>query len=529
MPGVGTDFTAQEMGFPHAPAPPPGDTVPGGGGASVAHFLTFSSLVQTAARTYRYSYDEALRDSPQNARAMWRDVVLWKSIRARQRPVAQLSWSIEPQDETDPAEVEAAKLVTEIIEATPRFQQFKVSLLNAIWFGRAAVEVEYQWETWYGRQVMSVRDWTPVNGDKLRFRWDGTPGVLVNAMYPGTKEATDWGMAHFITGREREQYIIHRHEPDDMDWLEGEMAGAVHGVGLRGRLYWFWWLKQQVFALMMNYLERFANGLTIFYYDAHNPGAKQEAEAAAKAQFTSNALLYPRWINGNVSPNGVERLEVGTASPILLWNLVSEYFDPIITQAILGQSLSSDHTGSGGLGGAGVAKFQSETLDEIIAYDALDLQDTIQSDFVKVLYKYNAKGVRPGQFTLQVDTPNSEELLQYAEMLFEWGAGLDEDEMFKLAKLTKPKPGGAILSKVGAMQAAAIAAMPQGVPSAGPAGPQAVPSQGAPSSPVPGDLTGQATPEMAFARRNGKSSSSARFVKPKVQNRHLPKRRLVRG
>ena len=520
-PGLGGDYSASEWGFPKPPAPPPGDKMPGGGGYSVPGFLSFSSLVRTAARTFLSTFDEALLNSPQNARAMWRDIVLWKAIRARQRPTAQLNWSIEPKDETDPAEIESAALVTEIIESIPRFQQMKVSLLNAIWFGKYAVEVDYQWQTWYGRQVMCVRDWIPINGDKIRYKWDHTPGILVNAIYPGEREYTDTGPCHFLYGREREQYVIHRHEPDDADYIDGQTAGSVMGVGLRGRLYWFWWLKQQVFALLMNYLERFSNGLTIFYYDAHNPAAKEEAEAAARSQFSNTALLYPRWMMGNSAPNGVERLEVGTASPILLWNLVSEYFDPTMTQAIVGQTLSSDHTGSGGLGGGGVAKFQSETLDEILAYDALDLQDTLQTDLVEVLYKYNCKGVRPGRFKFTVESPDSEAILGYAQQLFELGAGLDEDELFDLAKLTKPKPGSAILSKVGAMQAAAVAAAPQGVPMAGPAGlPSPDQSGQPPQQAVPGDLTGQATPAMAF-RRGSKLRRSSRT--------QLPRRRLVRA
>lgn len=506
--GQGVNFTAAELGFPPNAPPPAGPVVPGGGGQSVPQFVSFSSLVQTASRTFLATFDEALINSPQNARAMWRDLVLWKALRARQRPTAQLSWTIEPKDETDPAEIESAQLVTEIIESIPRFQQFKISLLNALWFGKYAVEIAYQWETWYGRQVMTVRDWVPLNGDKMRFKWDHTPGILVNASYPGSKEYTDYGPAHFLYGREREQYVVHRHEPDDADWIDGQMAGAVMGVGLRGRVYWFWWLKQQVFALLMNYLERFSNGLTVFYYDAHNPAAKEEAEAAARSQFSNTALLYPRWMMGNTAPNGIERLEVGTASPILLWNLVKDYFDPIMTEAFVGQSLSSDHTGSGGLGGGGVAKFQSETLDEILAYDAFDLQDTLQTDLVNVIYKYNCKGVRPGKFQFTVESPDSEAILSYAQTLYEMGMSLDGDQLYDLAKIAKPKPGSEIVSKIGAMQAAAVASMPQGIPSAAPAGP------------APSPQPGQPAPSMAY-NRNGKTKKS--------RGQRLPQRRLVRA
>jgi phage gp29-like protein len=488
MAGRGTDYSAGEMGFPPPPPPPPGDLPPGGGGASTPHFLSFAGLVQTAARTYRYTFDEAIRDNRANALAMRRDCVLWAALRARQMPTSQLSWDLSARDETDPAEVEAAKLVTEVIESIPRFQVMKMLLLEALWFGKYATEVVYGWETWRGRQVLTVQGFYPINGDKIRFKWDGTPGVLVNGTYPGSWEATDWGMAHFVTPEEREQYVIHEHEPDDADWTEGEMAGAVHGVGLRGRLYWFWWLKQQVFGLLMNYLERFSNGVTVFYYNAHNPEAQAAAAAAAQQQFSNTALLYPRWVSENPDTNKIERLEVGTASPALLQSLVETYFDDVMTRAILGQTLSSSAQATGL--GSGVAELHGETLDEIIKYDAVNLEETLQRDLVNVLYRYNAPGVRPGKFKFSVDTPNAEAVLGYAGQLYQMGMALDEDQLYDVSQLTKPKPGGGIVSQIGQMAPAAVQIPAQGVPTAQPAG--------APPGQMPPDAAGA----LAY-RRNG--------------------------
>lgn len=469
-------FTPPEMGFPGRPASPPGNMPPGDGAYTTPNFLTFSGLVQSAARAYRYTTDEALRDSTTNAKAMRRDPVLMGALRARQRPTAQLTWHITPKDDTDPGESEAAALVTKIMEAIPRFQKMKMQLLESIWFGKYAVEVIYRWETWFGdRQVLTIADFIPINGDKIRYKWDGTPGILVYAGFPGEKEATDWGLCHFLTPDERRQYIIHEHEPDDSDWTEPEMAGSIHGVGVRGRLYWMWWLKQQVFGLLMNYLTRFANGLTIFYYNASDKRAKAEAENAARQQFHNVALLYPRWNTERPDTNKVERLEVGTASPQLLWNLIGEYFDDIMVRYILGQTLSMDHTGSGGLGGSGAAKFQSETLDEIIKYDAVDLAETMQH-VVNVLYEYNCPGIKPGKFEFEIDSPNSEELMSYGQQLFEWGVPLDEDQAYKVSQWQKPKPGAGIITKLGAMQPAGLG-MPEGVPVAGGVA-QPNPSQG---------------------------------------------------
>ena len=96
---------------------------------------------------------------------MRRDTVLWSALRARQRPTAQLGWVIDPRDETDPAECEGAKLITEIVEDIPRFQKLKMQLLEALWFGKYATEAVYRWENHNGRTCLKVVDHIPIMGD----------------------------------------------------------------------------------------------------------------------------------------------------------------------------------------------------------------------------------------------------------------------------------------------------------------------------------------------------------------------------
>src|SRR6516165_2715156 len=84
-----------EEGYP-LPVAPANDQVPPGGGKLVTpHYLTFSQLVNLAARNYRWTHDEALRQSHTNALAIRRDPIIMDALRSRQIATAQLPWHLE--------------------------------------------------------------------------------------------------------------------------------------------------------------------------------------------------------------------------------------------------------------------------------------------------------------------------------------------------------------------------------------------------------------------------------------------------
>ncbi|MEM4323591.1 MAG: hypothetical protein QXO37_07015, partial [Candidatus Nitrosocaldaceae archaeon] len=50
---------------------------------TLPHYITFSQLVNLGTRTYRYTFDEALRNNRVNALAMRRDPIVYYSLRMR--------------------------------------------------------------------------------------------------------------------------------------------------------------------------------------------------------------------------------------------------------------------------------------------------------------------------------------------------------------------------------------------------------------------------------------------------------------
>ncbi len=462
-----------DMGFGPAVAPPsrPSDGLPPGAGRlAIAPYMTFSQIVNNVSRTYRWSFDEALRHNRLNALAIRRDPVVMDALRSRQIPVAQLQWHLEAEDDQDTRQQEAVKRITKIIERIPRFQQLKIHLLEAVWWGRYGVQLSYAWDWSTGERRLVVRDHKPIMGDKLAFKWSGQPGVLVHATYPGTWEVTDRGRAHFFTPEERQQIIIHKHEPEDADFYEGELAGQLHGVGIRSRIYWFWFLKQQVLAFLMDYLERMgAGGFTIYYYEAGNTSSLDEVKAAAEEQHRNNTILFPRFKDAPNGGPGVQRIEVSQAGAQLIQALVTSYCDEVIRRFILGQNLTSEARGTGL--GSGVADLHADTFARLVKYDAQNLAETLTTDLVAVIQRVLYPDIPPLRFVFDVDKPNAMDVLEAAESFYGMGGTIDEDELRSIIGLAKPAPGHAMLSKMASLSPQVAGAMPGGVPMMGPPGP----------------------------------------------------------
>lgn len=441
-----------EMGHqlpqPATPAPPgSGAEPPGLGTFVVPHFQSFASVWNTVSRTYRWTFDEALVHSVQNAKAYRRDPVVWEALRARQMPLAGSEWSIKPRSETDKADVEHSKRVQGAIEETPNLQQLLMYLQEAIWYGRYGASLIYGWDYSEGYRRAVVKEHEPINGDKLVFRYSGEVGILVGGNYQGSWIPTDRGRAHICTSEERQAVMVHRFEREDADFYDAVQAGRVEGVGVRDRLYWFMYLKQRVLAWMMEFLERVgAGGLTIYYYESGNQASLREVKEAAEKQRQNTSILFPRYSDGKAGP-GIERLDPSQSGAQMMYQLITEYFDRVIRRVILGQSLSAEAGGTGL--GSGVAELHADTLNKIITYDARNLQETLTKDFVSVISRHIDPSKRCPKWIYDVDKPNASEYMDAATRFFEMGGDIDEDSTRSVLGMPKPKPGVPVLSKYG--------------------------------------------------------------------------------
>lgn len=465
------DETPQEMGYPHASAPAGGQMTPGGSKWITSHPDQYVSVYNFLSRTYWWTHDEALRDSGTcNTNAMWADAIISTAIRDRQRPVVQLEYQLECRDPGDPNEKLWKDRVTQVLEDIPDFQQLRRCLLDAIWWGRAGVQMIYDWDHSQGFKRMIVRQWEPVHGDTLVFKFDGRLGWLVNSNMVGQAgvEVIEGrgGRAKFLTPDEEEAVLVHNFEPMGADYYSPEMAGSVKGTGYRGRVYWYWWLKHNLQRIMFNFLKKAGNGFFLAGYAAGNDEELQALQAAMESQ-EGNSVIYVPVDNQRTLEQTLHHLPVSLAGADFQWKVV-ESLNSLIRDAILGNS-ASNKSAPAGIGGS-QADHMGFTDDERVKYDAQDLETPMQK-LVNVLYKHMCPGVRPAKFRFLADKRQPGEIMEATKFAMEAGMAVGENWVRDSLGIPEPGKGEPILSMVQGQQATALNAVPGGVPQAGPGGP----------------------------------------------------------
>lgn len=444
------------------------------------HVVTFQGILRNVAKVYQAS-DESVRDSLENARFMRNDTGIMECLEQRQRSTALLDWKLAPDDENDPEQLALCDELTRILKATPRFMQYRECLLEALWYGKYAIQNRYRWKFLRGKRRLVVDHWEPINGDKLVFRFDDGSaewnpdqiGIRVGAgMFLGDRvrgrwvveregklQATEHGLAYFLENWERDLLTVHKHRIEDGEYESPERAGRIHGVGIRDRIYWLWYQKQESMAWLMEYLERSAFGIEIWSYPAANPEAEKKTRKAAEERIGNgrNVVLVPRFPESEMLSTDVKRIEPGMAGVDALDRILREYFGHQIKRYILGQILTSE-TASTGLG-SGVASIHLDTYLQIVKYDATNLEETVTRELLDPLKRFNfpQHANTPIYFKILTESPDIEGKLKAWHQAWEMGLGLKAEEVGNLIGATKPAKGDEVLQSPQAAQAQQMA------------------------------------------------------------------------
>ncbi len=416
---------------------------------ALAHVETFASLWNTATKTYSWRWDEAYRRSRTDAVAMRRDCFLQSLLFERKYPTAQMSWHLEPDNKKDPVQAATCDYLKTCIDTLPNVAEMLMMLLDALWYGRAGIQIVWAWREINGpdgqkKRSIVPQDVIPVNGDKIQFEWDGTPQVR---LYGGAKDDapsedfawTDLGkMLRLWRPYWRDRFVIHQADIIDADWYEADMAGGVHGVGIRHWIYWYDFVRKEVATYILEFLERCGTGFTVYYYDPGNPQDAARAQQIAKQQGRNTWIIWPRQPGDKGAQSGVERIEPNTSGATVLKEMLS-YYDQYIERFVVGQSMSSGADNESGLGGSGRAQFAKATKAYIITHDCLKLAGTLSRDLVLPLQRYNCPEAQFGiRWKFDIEKEDPEAKLTAGKTLVELGVPVIQDELRQAGGYAKP-------------------------------------------------------------------------------------------
>jgi len=445
------------------------DLPPGEGGLVIPHEDTFNAVYGWAYQQYGHLFDEAVQNSLPNAYAMRLDPVIMEPLETRKRAVALLPWHLEAFDVDDQNQVKAAQATERRIKMLPDLEALHFSLSDGIWYGRQGAQILYDWDVseFDGRRGIKPTDWVPIEGDKLVFKWKGSLGIKVGPKYQGTWEPADGGggggMCHFFTPNERQNIIGHRYVKEDAPYWKGQMAGAVQGVGLRHRLYWFWAAKNMLTGLLADYLRWFAQGLMVLRYELGNEKHMMEMQARAMESQGKPFFLMPvAPDSGDPKYDPIQMLNPSAASTNLITDLIANYYDDVIRRMILGQGGTTMNEG-GGLND-GIATLHANTFSGVVKFDALLLSASLSRDFVTVIHRWSYPGMPPPRHVFDIDTPNVGQQLEAAQFIVGAGGKINLTALKKAAGLPPIKPGDEELGGPAPMQPTSVDGMQEGLP-----------------------------------------------------------------
>jgi hypothetical protein len=447
----------------------------------VPHIYTASGRYGIASQSY-LNMDEALRDSRQNAERMRSDCGIMECIEQRQRAVALLPWHIEPDDPKDQRQKDLATAMTAIIEKTPRFTEMRRNALEAIWFGRSGIANSFGSKLVRGQWRTVVKKWEPRHGDKIVFRYDDGSkdvdpdqiGIRVSTNFRNsyTKsmighgiqskiQPTEMGLVYWLDRWERQTMIVHKHMVEDGPYEDPRMAGRIHGIGIRDRIYWTWYAMVECLQRVVEYLDRAAFGVEVWPYQQGNAKSKEATEQAAFGSMGGGRTVILAPIPPG--PDDPDRymphlIEPGLGGVSATMEIIRTYFGHKIKRYILGQTLSSEAESTGM--GSGVSDAHLATLSDILSYDARNLEETLTTDFLRPLQYWNFRDSYDCdlKFVIDTESDNVKEHLTAIKLCWDMGLKIKADELNGIVGLAKPDDDDEILQNPAMAQAAMMAA-----------------------------------------------------------------------
>jgi phage gp29-like protein len=290
-----------------------------------------------------------------------KDAHLAALLQTRKMAVLSLDYEVLPCAQT-PEDEKVADLVGEMVYRISSLEAAFLDLLDAIGKGFALSEIV--WEAAGGRARVADLRWIPQK--RVVFGEDGRPRLLAGAGDWRGTEPPPW------------KVVYHRYKARSGFPTR---AGALRVVG------WMYLLKNYALKDWAAFNEVFGMPLRLGKYDPMASPADREALLQAIRNLGSDAA-------GVISKTTeIEFVQAASRSGVNPYQAMAEFCNREMSKAVLGQTLTTDTTGSTGTYAA--ARAHAQVRRDLVEADAQALAATIREQLLRPLVGFNFGWDRP--------------------------------------------------------------------------------------------------------------------------------------
>lgn len=404
-------------------------------------------------RSYYTSVSKILR---QSSVAVRRDRFLQRQMRLDPDVMAPLlslqlaatgsEWSVNSRDYIADSGIHDSEAIAiaNTIRNIPRFHDLMRHLLDAVWYGRSAVNLVFDR---VGDRII-IKDWLPIHGDSVVVTEHGKIGLKVGPRYYANDKEGDrldgYSTTHIgwdsrvllLDELQRATIVLHTHQPQGADFDEPTEAETSYlGRGLRDMCWYYWMMKQAALQNWATYIERYSMGIRIGNYPMGNDQARNDMEVAMRNLLGDVSALLPKNTDGSDAGFDIKILEPNSGNAEGFARMV-EYLSGNIKEIILGQKGTSEAITTGL--GSGVSDQHEKTMNRHIKSVSISLADTITREIVSPLYRMNGgDGISP-VFSFAIAKTDPRSYMESIKIFTELGGRVSEREARSVFGLVEP-------------------------------------------------------------------------------------------
>ncbi|WP_421793447.1 DUF935 domain-containing protein [Hydrocarboniphaga effusa] len=322
-----------------------------------------------------------------------RDAHAYAVLNKRKQAVIDLPVTVaHSTDSPTPLDEEAATLLREVLKGM-QYDRICTEQLDANLKGYAVGEIMWRVsKTWIEVDDVICRDQT-------RFVFDTSNRI---------KLLTQEAMVDGVLMPDK-KFLVYRH---------GSKDGSPYGLGIGSKLFWPVYFKRKDIAFWLIFLDKFGSPTPVGKYKNGTAPADQNKLLAAVRAFSSET--------GIIIPEGmiIELLEAKRSGDQGAYERMARYMDEQISEAVLGETLSTNTTGSGS-GSRALGEVHERVSERLAQSDADLLSDSHNRTLVRWIVEYGMPGAQVNLPLIQRKPDKAEDLGKRAERdkkLHEMGA-----------------------------------------------------------------------------------------------------------